>query len=85
MKNRAFAWRGAAAMMVTAALAACGDAPTPDTRGYTKAPLETPAVFVRAEEATEMSRLGEPNLPKPVVLLPADTAAGGAAAEPTQP
>ncbi len=58
-------------------VAACGDAATPDTRGYTKAPLEDPGVFVHSEEATEMDRLGTPNVRKPVVITPGDTAAEG--------
>lgn len=80
MKESSFGRRLAAPLMVCAVLAACGDASTPDTRGYTKAPLEDPGVFVRSEETTEMDRLGDPNVREPVVIMPGDTAAAGAAA-----
>ena len=56
--------------------AGCGDAGTPDDRGYTKAPLEDPGYTIEAEETTEMSELGAPNQPRPEEIeLPADTAA----------
>lgn len=59
---------------VAAVAAACGDAPTPDDRGYTKAPLENPGLFIEQEPVTEMSRIGEPIRP-PIVDLgsPAQT------------
>lgn len=41
---------------------ACGDAPTGDDRGYTKAPLEEPGVFVEPESRTGMDAMGEPDL-----------------------
>lgn len=70
-----------AAAFFAAALgvAACGDAETTDTRGYTKAPLENPSVMIRAEPKTEMSRLGEPIKP-PIVDPDALGAAEGASA-----
>lgn len=50
--------------LVLAALA-CGDPATEDDRGYTKAPLETPGLLVRGEEASGMDALSRPNLPRP--------------------
>lgn len=47
-------------------VASCGDPATDDPRGYSKAPLEQPGVFIKGEPTTEMSELGEPILP-PVV------------------
>jgi hypothetical protein len=59
-------------------LSACGDEETTDTRGYTKAPLETPAVMVGREARTEMDRLGVPNRPRgEEIATPVDSAAGG--------
>jgi hypothetical protein len=51
----------AAAGLVLAA--GCGDGETSDSRGYTKAPLETPGLFIQAEAMSEMNRLGVPNRP----------------------
>jgi hypothetical protein len=46
-----------------AALGACGDAPSDDDRQwYTKAPLEDPGLTITAEEPSEMSELGAPDL-----------------------
>lgn len=55
------------AMLAALALAAlaCGDPATNDDRGYTKAPLETPGLLVRGEDASGMGELGRPNLPRP--------------------
>jgi mono/diheme cytochrome c family protein len=67
------------------AVAACGDPDTNDRRGYTKAPLEEPTVFVRGEPVTAMSGLGEPILPEAPVFEaeePADTAQAAAAPAP---
>jgi hypothetical protein len=50
--------------IVALGLAACGDAETNDTRGYTKAPLERPTVLIRAEEPSAMREFGEPRLPE---------------------
>lgn len=48
--------------------AACGDNDTNDNRGYTKAPLEEPAVLVKAEEAGPMDRLGDPAYPDAPII-----------------
>ena len=46
------------------ALGACGDQATTDEgRGYTKAPLEDPNLFIEPEGVTEMARLNEPLRP----------------------
>jgi mono/diheme cytochrome c family protein len=49
------------ALIALVAVAACGDPETNDARGYTKAPLENPAVVIRGEQPSEMSRYGAPN------------------------
>ena len=59
-------WIVTSALIITAA--ACGDPPTSDTRGYTKAPLERPALMVGAEEAGPMRQFGEPQRPEVRVL-----------------
>lgn len=69
-----------ASLLVVLVLSACGDDETSDARGYTKAPLETPAVFVDAEARTDMDRLGVPNRPRgeEIETLPAEpTTTGG--------
>ncbi|MGH7476174.1 MAG: hypothetical protein ACRELD_07785 [Longimicrobiales bacterium] len=44
-------------------MSACGDPETNDQRDwYSKAPLELPNLFVRGEEASEISGFGEPIL-----------------------
>lgn len=60
--------RIAPALALVGVVGACGDAPTTDTRGYTKAPLENPGLIIEAEPTTEMSELREPLRP-PVVEL----------------
>jgi hypothetical protein len=66
-------WTALTVLMV----AGCGDGETRDARGYTKAPLETPAVLIDAEPRGEMDRLGTPNRPTGEVIAPAaDSAAG---------
>jgi hypothetical protein len=50
-------------LLAPLALAACGDPPTDDRRGYTKAPLERPGPLIRGEEPSEMAELGEPIRP----------------------
>jgi hypothetical protein len=71
------------AMTILAAalvLAACGDAPTEDRRGYTKAPLEEPGLTIQSEATTEIGRLGQPQLPQVVEIpAPADTAGAAGA------
>lgn len=61
------------------ALSACGDPETEDRRGYTKAPLEDPAVLVGGEDASEMASLGRTNRPRPPhsIELPEAQAEGG--------
>lgn len=49
--------------LMAVALGGCGDGETSDRRGYTKAPLETPGVFIEAERQTDVSRIGVPNRP----------------------
>ena len=65
----------AAALVV----AACGDAPTDDRRGYTKAPLEEPGLTIQSEATTETARLARPQLPE-VVEIPAPDTGGAAGA-----
>lgn len=69
---------GAVAIVAVLAVG-CGDEETTDRRGYTKAPLEVPALLIDAEEVTEMDRLGTPNRPRGERLEPplADTTAAG--------
>lgn len=62
------------------AVAACGDAPTDDRRGYTKAPLEDPGLRIRSESTTQMAELAQPQLPQVVDIPPPADTAGGAAA-----
>jgi len=63
-------------------LAACGDAPTTDNRGYTKAPLERANVIIKPEGSSAMDSLGTPILPKDT-LIPAEPAAPAPAAPAT--
>jgi mono/diheme cytochrome c family protein len=51
--------RAALALLVLAA-AACGDPNMPQSRGYTKAPLERPGLLPRAEQPGELARFGGP-------------------------
>lgn len=68
--------------ILTAALvaAACGDAPTDDRRGYTKAPLEDPGLTITSEGTTQMAELAQPQLPQVVEIAPPADTAGGAGA-----
>ncbi len=61
-------------LLVLGLVWACGDAPTPDDRGYTKAPLEEPGLRVQPEVPTDMARHGEPKLPDPPLEPPPDSA-----------
>lgn len=54
--------RCARVLGVLVVLAGCGDAATTDRRGYTKAPLERPGLFIKAEPRTAMDELGDPVL-----------------------
>lgn len=63
-------------LAATLVLAACGDARTNDSRGYTKAPLEQPGVIVDQEPTSAMEGIGTTNRPRPqIVQVPLDTAA----------
>ncbi|HSH45538.1 MAG TPA: c-type cytochrome [Longimicrobiales bacterium] len=62
---------------VLLALAACGDPDTNDRRGYTKAPLETPAVLVDGEEPGPVAGMGRTNRPRPRLDLAEAVSASG--------
>lgn len=64
-------------------LAACGDAETPDNRGYTKAPLERAGVIIKPEGSSAMDSLGSPILPQDT-LIPAEPVAPAPAATTAQ-
>jgi len=64
----------AAALVV----AACGDAPTNDRRGYTKAPLENPGLRIQSEPKAEVAEFAQPQLPQVVEIPPPAEASGGA-------
>jgi mono/diheme cytochrome c family protein len=59
------------------ALVACGDPDTNDDRGYTKAPLETPGLLVKGEDASPMAGIGRTNRPRPSLVEERQEAAGG--------
>ncbi len=59
--------------LVLPLLAACGDPPTNDPRGYTKNILERPAPFVKGQPVSEMDRLGTPIRPDTTRILLTDT------------
>ena len=61
-----------AAGVLLLALGACSDPETGDTRGYTKAPLEEPGLLVGSENATVMSAMSRPNLPRPPLHIEVD-------------
>ena len=52
---------GACASLLT--VAGCGDAPTTDDRGFTKAPLEHIGVFIQAESRSDVRAFARLNLP----------------------
>lgn len=60
--------RGAmgALSIVVAGLVACGDAETNDTRGYTKAPLESPSVVITPEPGPSFEGMDGPVRPEVV-------------------
>ena len=68
------------AVACTFILAACGDAKTTDTRGYTKAPLEEAGVIIRPEGSSAMDSLGTPILPQDTVI-PAEAAPAATTAQ----
>jgi len=64
---------------LTLGVVGCGDAPTSDHRGFTKAPLEVLTVFIRSEQPSEYRAFARFNLPdgQPISLpAPADSAGG---------
>lgn len=66
--------RAGLALACTLLVVACGDANSPDTRGYTKAPLERADVIITPEGSSAMDSLGNPILPRDT-LIPAEPAA----------
>jgi hypothetical protein len=62
--------------------AACGDANSNDNRGYTKAPLESPGVLIKAEGSSAMDSLGSPLLPRDTVIPAGAAPAPAGAAQP---
>ncbi|MGH7500747.1 MAG: hypothetical protein ACREL7_03220 [Longimicrobiales bacterium] len=66
--------RSAALVLAVSAIAACGDPPTPDPRGYTRNILERTGLIVRGQAVTEMDRLGNPAMPDTSrIVLPDST------------
>jgi hypothetical protein len=70
--------RCVALAFLTAALAGCGDPPTSDHRGYTKAPLERPGIRISPEQPTTFRQFAHPKLPdaQPIVLQDTSKASG---------
>lgn len=66
--------RGAVPLVLVLALNACGDAPSDDNRGYTKAPLENPGLTIESETPTPMASLGDPILRPPARVASEDSA-----------
>ncbi len=64
-------------------LTACGGGGTNDDRGYTKAPLENPGLFVGQEPGSEMQGIGQPNRPR-AEIIETPAPGGGAPPESTQ-
>lgn len=72
-------WFGVGACVLLVVLAGCGDAPTSDRRGYTKAPLEVLGVFIQSETRSDVRQFTRFNLPDGQPVAPpvaADSAAG---------
>jgi hypothetical protein len=51
-------------------LAGCGAKETHDKRGYVKAPLDKPALVIKSEPETSMSKIGRPAYDPVVILTP---------------
>ena len=69
-------WLGLLAIVM---LSACGDPPTNDHRGYTKAPLERPGLIIRSGDVHPLVEYGRPILPEASevqVTTPATAPAG---------
>lgn len=82
MTKWTLALRGSAAVLVMLAVA-CGDPDSNDRRGYTKAPLEEPELFISGEERGAVARYGEPNrVIAEAIELPEQVDAAPAAAGP---
>lgn len=64
---------GAAFLGAALLLAGCGDPPTHDSRGYSKAPLEHAGWMVKGEENGAMRQLGHPNQTTAEVIEVAET------------
>ena len=73
MPHRAVSIAGALSLAFI--IGSCGDAPTNDHRGFTKAPLETLSVFITAEQSSEMRAFARFNLPDGQPIAVADSAA----------
>jgi hypothetical protein len=54
---------GIGACVALVALTGCGDAPTSDARGFTKAPLEVLGVFIESETRSDVRAFARLNLP----------------------
>jgi hypothetical protein len=66
---------GVGACFALIALAGCGDAPTSDTRGFTKAPLEVLGLFIESEIRSDVREFARLNLPDAQrIASPADSA-----------
>ncbi len=69
--NPRSAWRCLGLVLL---LAACGDPPSYDHRGYSKEPLERMGVFMHGEKRSDVARFRKLNLPDTqVVVLPDST------------
>ena len=58
------------AACVILAAGGCGDPATDDDRGYTKAPLENPGLFIESTEEHRLWEYGRPELPQAVEVTP---------------
>jgi len=70
-------WRICGCCLAAVCLTACGDAPTADDRGYTKAPLETPGIVITPETRADVRQFMRLNQPDGLPVILPDSAAGG--------
>jgi hypothetical protein len=72
-----YRWLVVGACASILAVAGCGDPPTTDDRGFTKAPLEHIGVFIRAETRSDVRAFARLNVPDGQRIAPqaADSAA----------